>query len=52
MLFRLGAASKIGNGRIVSEQAVEDGSTNPLRSFAAHLTAPFGEMTIGTCTRE
>lgn len=27
-----------------SNQAVEDGSANPLRSFAAHLTAVLGSM--------
>jgi hypothetical protein len=27
-------------------QAVEDGSANPLRSFAAHLTAALGRMKL------
>ena len=28
------------------EQAVEGGSTNPLRSFAAHLTAALAKITV------
>jgi len=29
---------------MIAQQAVEDGSANPLRSFAAHLTAALGDL--------